>query len=452
MHLLKRWFKVAVVTTAAVTLSGCVVLGDKLDQFRWTFMTLPLYTFDNVPGYKPVPEPPVMEEGINLAISISGGGSRSAVFSSAVLEQLAYIPDPRFPGRTVLDGVDVVSGVSGGSLSAAYFSTYKPVDFSNQDVNVEFFQRYKSNMTTDFHMRGVAHYLTHPWEAVSKYYTRYRFVQTLGETFDQHIFKGNTFGYLHQRELAGEAPVTILNATSMDTGKKFLFTNLNVQQNWAFDPAGLIGRLPSVTPAADHPGLTVMAKAMSAPVFQPFGFDAIDSDMQAFRISHAVAASCAYPVLPGPAALVNYAQTGYIHLADGGINDNSGIDSVVGLYFGHLARAQSNKRLVVLSISVAAAMEPKETQDPDGYVSAIEYADRASMTLGTRAQTLATIMYNAPHSVNVIPIRLTDASYHKQLDSEMAMLAISERDALTLLNAAVEMVGRNRDRIVDSLR
>lgn len=191
------------ISTAAVLLTGCVVLGDKLDQFRWTFMTLPLYVFDNIAGYKNPPEPPVMDEKITLAISVSGGGSRSAVFSSGVLEQLAYIPDPRHPGRTILDGVDVISGVSGGSLSATYYSLYKPADFSNQDVNVEFFQRYKSNMTTDFHMRGVAHYLSHPWEAVGKYYTRYRFVQTLGETFDQHIFKGSTFDQLHEREMSG---------------------------------------------------------------------------------------------------------------------------------------------------------------------------------------------------------------------------------------------------------
>lgn len=448
----KRSLRLGIAAVAVALLSGCVVLGDKLDQFRWTFMTLPLYVFDNVAGYKQPAPTPVVEEKINLAIAISGGGSRSAVFSSAVLEQLAYIPDPRHPGRTILDGVDVISGVSGGSLSAAYYSLYKPADFSNQDVNVEFFQRYKSNMTTDFHMRGTAHYLTHPWEAVSKYYTRYRFVQTLGETFDQHIFKGNTFGYLQDRENSGVSPVTLINATSLDTGKKFLFTNLNVQDNWAFDPAALIGRLPEVGPAADRPGLTLMATVMGTPMFQPFGFDAINSDIGAFRISHAVAASCAYPVIPGPAALINYAETGYVHLADGGINDNSGVDSLVGLYLGHLAKAQSSKKMVILAINVSSEMKPEETQDPDGYVSSIEYADRAAMTLGTRAQTLATVMFNAPQAVNIIPINLRDASYHKQLDSGATMLAISQRDALTLINAGVEMVSRQRDQIVGALR
>lgn len=448
----KRSFRFLAVGAAAAALAGCVVVGDKLDQFRWTFMTLPVYTFDNIAGYKNPAPPPVMEEKVNLAIAISGGGSRSAVFSAAVLEQLAYIPDPRHPGRTVLDGVDVISGVSGGSLSAAYFSLYKPSDFSNQDVNVEFFQRYKSNMTTDFHMRGVAHYLTHPWEAVSKYYTRYRFAQTLGETFDQHIFKGSTFSHIHERELAGEAPLTIINSTSLDTGKKFLFTNLNVHENWTFDPTSLVGRLNEVAPAGDRQGLSLMAQTMSTPPFQPFGFESINSDIGAFRVCHAVAASCAYPIMPGPAALVNYGQTGYVHLADGGINDNSGIDSVVGLYMGQLARANKSKKLVVLAINVAGKPEAKETQDPDGYVSSIDYADRASSTLGTRAHTLASIMFNAPQSVTIIPINLIDASYHKQYESEITMLAISERDALTLLNAGVELVSRNRDQIVNSLK
>jgi hypothetical protein len=251
--------------------------------------------------------------------------------------------------------------------------------------------------------------------------------------------------------MAGEAPVTLINATSLDTGKKFLFTNLNVQQNWAFDPAGLIGRLPQVAPAADRQGLTLMAQVMGTPMFQPFGFDAINSDIGVFRLSHAVATSCAYPVVPGPAALVNYAQTGYVHLADGGVNDNSGMDSLVGLYLGQLARSSKPKKLVILAVNVAQQPLSKEEQDPDGYVSSIEYADRASSTLGTRAQTLAQVMYNAPQAVNIIPINLVDASYSKQYDSEMTMLAISERDALTLVNAAVEMVNRNRDRIVNAL-
>lgn len=444
--------RLALLSASILTLTGCVVLGDKLDTFRWKFMTLPLYVFDNAPGYKNPPQPEVIDERVNLAIAVSGGGSRSALFSAGVLEQLATIPDPRHPGRTVLDGVDVISGVSGGSLSTTYYSLYKPNDFSNQDETQKFFNQYKSNMTVDFHTRGFAHYLTHPWEAVGKYYTRYRFVQTLGEAFDQHIYRGANFNHLLERELKGEAPTTIINATSLDTGQKFLFTNLNIQQNYTFNPVDLISRLPSVAPKSDHSGLSLIAKTISTPVFQPFGFDSINSDIGQFRLSHAVAISCAYPVVPGPATLLNYAQPGYVHLADGGVNDNSGIDSILGLYMAKLQKSPKPKKLVVLSIGVSQPIEPKRAHQADGYNSTIDYADRAAATLATRAQTMSSVLFNAPDSIQVIDISFPAATYSKQLDSTMAALAISERDSRTILNAAIELTLRNKDQIINSLK
>jgi len=443
--------RVLICAVAAMSLSGCVLLGDKLDQFRWKFMTLPFYIFDNAPGYQNPAQPAVMEEPVNLAIAVSGGGTRSAIFAAGVLEQLAHIPDPRVPGRTVLDSCDVISGVSGGSMAATYYSMYKPVDFSSQEETTAFFQRFKSNMTVDFHFRGVAHYLTAPWEAVAKYYTRQRFVQTLGETLDQHLFQQTDFDHLHEREIRGEAPVTIVNATSLDTGQKFLFTNLNVQQNYALDPAAFLKHTAGMMPRGDQPALSVLAQIASTPVYKPFGFDAINSDIGQFRVSHAVAASSAYPVIPGPAALQNYACPGYVHLADGGVNDNSGVDSIVGLYLAKLQQSKRAKKLVVLSINVSAPLEEKRTGDPDGYVSSIEYADRASTTLATRAQSFATVLYNAPESLKVITLNLHDAQCSQQLDSTLAMLAISERDMLTVLQAAHEVVQMHSPTITAAL-
>jgi predicted acylesterase/phospholipase RssA len=367
------------------------------------------------------------------------------------LEQLSHLRDPRNGGRSLLDSCDVISGVSGGSLAAAYYSLYKPNDFSSNEETCAFFQRFKSNMTVDFQFRGVAHYLTAPWEAVAKYYSRYRFVQTLGNTFDQHIFQGTDFDHLLERELKGEAPVTILNATSLDTGQKFLFTNLNVQQNYGVNPQQFMSHVGSVAPKGDVPALSALAQIASTPIFTPFGFDAINSNIGQFKIGQAVAASSAYPVIPGPAALQNFCTPGYVHLADGGANDNSGVDSVIGLYLSKLQSAKHSKRLVVVSINVSAPLEPKRTGNPNGYVSSIEYADRASVALATRAQTFATVMYNAPQSIKVINVSLTDAECARQLDSTAAMLAISERDMLTLLNAAQEVVAKQQPAIVGAV-
>ena len=80
----------------------------------------------------------------------------------------------------------------------------------------------------------------------------------------------------------------------------------------------LMANLPSIAPKGDQPALTALAQIASTPIFTPFGFDAINSDIGHFRVAHAVAASSAYPVIPGPAALQNFATPGYVHLADGG--------------------------------------------------------------------------------------------------------------------------------------
>ena len=292
-------------------------------------------------------------------------------------------------------------------MAAAYYSLYKPNDFSSQEETAAFFQRFKSNMTTDINWHGAAHFLTAPWEAVGKYYSRYRLVQTLGNTLDQHLFKKADFDHLLEREQNGEAPVTIINGTSLDTGQKFLFTNLNVSSNYRLDPAAFARNVGG----PDKQALMILGQIASTPIYTPFGFDSINSNIGCFKIAHAVAASSAYPVIPGPAALQNHATPGYVHIGDGGINDNSGVDSILGLYLSKMQNASKPKKLVVIAINVGQPLRPKKIGDPDGYMSSIEYADRASVALNTRAQTLATVMYNVPNSVAVIGINLACLLY-----------------------------------------
>jgi hypothetical protein len=62
-----------------------------------------------------------MKEDVVVCLALSGGGSRAAWFSSAVMFELAKIEtDP-----DLLAQVDVISSVSGGSLAAAYFAASK---------------------------------------------------------------------------------------------------------------------------------------------------------------------------------------------------------------------------------------------------------------------------------------------------------------------------------------
>jgi predicted acylesterase/phospholipase RssA len=428
-----------------------MVLGDRLDQARWRFGTIPFYVFDNAPGYQHPVQVNTIDEDLNFAIAISGGGTRSAVFAAGVMEQVAALKDPRRPARSALDSCDVVSGVSGGSMAAVYYGLRKPATFSDSAQTAEFFQRFKSEMTVDFVMRSFQHYVSHPWEAAAKYYTRYRFAQTLAATLDQYLFGGATFGTLHERELSGASPVIIVNASSLDTGQKFLFTNQNVSENFVTDRTRLNAAIDGAIPAADQSNLKAMAAAASSPVCQPFGFDMINSDITSFRVASAITASSSYPVLPGPSALINYTNDTYVHLADGGVSDNYGVDAVVQLYLGRLQRDAKPRKLVVLSIDASAAPKARKLGDPNGYVGGIAYAERAAAFGSGRGEAFASALYQATDSVKVIRVSVSDSPQAAQLEGPSATLCISEKDFITLLACAQDAVAAHRDELLSAL-
>ncbi|MCK7475602.1 MAG: patatin-like phospholipase family protein [Rhodopseudomonas palustris] len=56
-----------------------------------------------------------------IGLSFSGGGTRAAAFSFGVLNEMDRVP-LRGASASMLDRIDFISGVSGGSVTAAYFS------------------------------------------------------------------------------------------------------------------------------------------------------------------------------------------------------------------------------------------------------------------------------------------------------------------------------------------
>jgi NTE family protein len=92
-------------------------------------------TVYNLPGNAPLGaaladnnfgrEVPSYEDDLLLALSFSGGGTRAAAFSFGVLTELDRSRSGSNQAKTLLDRVDFVSGVSGGSVTAAYFGLKK---------------------------------------------------------------------------------------------------------------------------------------------------------------------------------------------------------------------------------------------------------------------------------------------------------------------------------------
>lgn len=237
------------------------------------------------------------QDRITVALAFSGGGARAAAMAYGVLLELHETGIPTPQGTTpLLDEVDAISAVSGGSFTAAYYGLHGEQTFPafekvllRRDVNAELLRRVLSPLRW-FTSRGRTS------EAISLY--------------DRTIFDGARFSDLQVRN----GPLVIINASDFESGNRFAF-------------------------------------------LQGY-FDLLCSDLLSYPVADAVAASSAVPILFEPVVLENYAgctppapvakapgddspqlqqvanalQTygdktarRYIHLVDGGLTDNLGL-------------------------------------------------------------------------------------------------------------------------------
>ena len=100
-------------------------------------------------GYRPKTSIKKGDDNNNLIVLMfSGGGSRAAALGYGVLEELSntYIT-VNSQKKSIADNIDIVFGVSGGSILAAYFSLHGSETVPNFDKN--FLQRDFQNQLID---------------------------------------------------------------------------------------------------------------------------------------------------------------------------------------------------------------------------------------------------------------------------------------------------------------
>jgi NTE family protein len=190
----------------------------------------------------------------NLVIlAFSGGGTRAAAFSYGVLEALRRMEITGPKGRTIrmLDEVDIVSGVSGGSFTALAFGLYGDKLF---DIYESSFL--KRNVQGELIARALS---PSGWGTLAS--------QTAGRSelasqlYDEILFHGATFGDLD----SGGGPFVNATATDISTGVRLGF-NQGV-------------------------------------------FDVLCSNVNEVSLSRAAAASSAVPVVLSPVTINNYGGT-----------------------------------------------------------------------------------------------------------------------------------------------
>ncbi|MDH3840710.1 MAG: patatin-like phospholipase family protein [Chromatiales bacterium] len=242
-----------------------------------------------------------------VLLAFSGGGTRAAALSYGVLLELADTSILTQSGaRSLLNEVDVISSVSGGSFTAAYFGLHGEQSltdfeerFLRRDVQWKLFRQWFNPLNW--------------FKLLSRTYGR---SDLAAEYYDKILFEGATMKDLE----SPTAPLILINTTDLGGGSRF-------------------------------------------PLVRDF-FGLICVDFDSYPVSRAVAASSAVPVLFPPITLESFAgscgyqqpqwvanalqdpglpqrkieaqrieeyqdrkQRPWLHLVDGGVSDNLGLRS-----------------------------------------------------------------------------------------------------------------------------
>jgi NTE family protein len=189
-------------------------------------------------------------QDLAVLLAFSGGGTRASAFAYGALKELAATELTTKKGsRPLLQEVDAISSVSGGSFTSAYYGLH------GEKIFTEFESRFLRRNVEGALFRKLFNPLN--WaRLLSRAYGR---GDLAAAYYDEAIFEGATFADFQRPD----APMIIINATDLATGNRIPFSK------------GTFGLLCA--------------------------------DLSTYPVSRAVAASSAVPVIFSPIILENFA-------------------------------------------------------------------------------------------------------------------------------------------------
>jgi len=243
-----------------------------------------------------------------VLLAFSGGGTRAAAFSFGLMEELRQVEYTAKDGakRRLLDDVEIISSVSGGSFTSAYYALFSE----------RFFNDFPDRFLYRNIQGGLLWRMFNPYNWFRLASADFSRIDMADEYYSKTVFEGKTFADLLAKP-KGSVPFLVLNATDVSIAHRFEFTQ-------------------------DQ-------------------FDLLCSDLSGVSVSRAVAASSNFPVAFAPLTLDIYKETCgplpqwiglgldrvnnpkrrvaeatdaqsyrepdrlYAHLLDGGLSDNLGL-------------------------------------------------------------------------------------------------------------------------------
>jgi hypothetical protein len=365
----------------------------------------------------------VPERDLMIGVALSGGGSRAALFAEAGLEALAQIRTA--DGASLIDRVDHISSVSGGSLSASYYILKKPgrgVAVLNPDGTMSpayrtFFDQYRADLSQDFETSLIwRQLLSFRWlnSALA--------ARTLAEILSARLYGDARIQDLSAREKSGDTPGIIINTTLYNNGRRLALTSLPKE---AFDYDFFEDLERSLEKRGQHMEATPFIRQRWK-LLRPMTPIEIHMDPCPTAVAAAATASASFAPLIGPTTLRLGDKEAYWHVGDGGLYENSGIESLLFLYLKQLQDKRAKRAIIIaLDSSYPFSVDEARLLKRSLPFSLLNFDfSRIPGIMEERAITYQALFFRTLQlegvfpdikSLTVIPLRHTDAKWAADL-------------------------------------
>lgn len=290
--MIDRWQR-ALIAAVLMLVAGCTII-DGRPGFSYMNVRNPGDSW--VTATHPVPRATgswTASKPTFVGVALSGGGSRSANFGMAVLEELDAIG--------LLEHVDAISSVSGGSIPAAWFAVYgREADWAARGREV---------VGRDLVVPLLGR-LLRPSNLLASTFTDWDRTDVLASLYESRLFAGRrvTFGDLG--DLGPRAPAVYFNATDTTAGGvRFVFRDADFAARLGSD----LSQYPLAWAAAASGAFPGFFNSVTLRRFDPTQ-----------RGGEPQAGGAADPAVPPSAG-----PSQYLHLIDGGSSDNLGLQTLI---------------------------------------------------------------------------------------------------------------------------
>jgi len=408
---------------------------------------------DNTKGYRLV-DSRSGDFGTHLIfLAFSGGGTRAAALSYGVLQELRDTQvDARSHRVRLLDEVDSISSVSGGSFTAAYYGLFGDKTFSDYE---KVFLRQSIEGALIRKLFNPAYW----WRSL---FTGFDRTEMAIEYYNSHIFEGKTLADFP----LNHGPYIEINATDLGSANRFAF--IQAYFDLICSDLGELSVARAVTASSAVPVAfpTVVLKNYTGDC------DTNQSNLVRFLDKQDTNSLDIRELKAQVNSYTNRTAHPYLHLVDGGVADNLGLRALtdridtIGSGFLFNNPGQMPKDVLVISVNAQVTPEPGidhsaaepsvgDTINAFTDVQMSRYDNDTKLLLANKLKYLKKAMQERGHDVSIYNTEVTFESIKTQtlksyFNNLPTSLELSDHEVDMLIRAGRDLL-RNEPRFKNFL-